>query len=180
MKTAKLDGNVCRLLSDYCAQNERIILAYLFGSQARGTAGPISDYDVALLVDGVVTPAERYRWTHGLGQLLRGQPVDLVILNTVPVELRYNVIAEGSRVYERDVAARVESEANTLRLYGDMLPMLRQQKEAILRRGDRAGRIQRYREALGQTLRVLTQIGATSHPEAEANRKPHPCHDMQD
>ncbi len=74
----------------------------------------------------------------------------------------------------------IEFEANTLSLYGDMLPMLRQQKEAILRGGDRAGRIQRYREALGQTLRVLTQIGATSHPEAEANRRLHPCHDMQD
>ncbi len=107
MKTAKLDGDVCRLLSDYRTQNERIILAYLFGSQARRTAGPISDYDVALLVDGVVTQAERYRWAHEFGQLLGERPVDLVILNTAPVELRHNVIAKGSRIYERDMADRI-------------------------------------------------------------------------
>jgi len=155
MKATKLNDDSIRLLSDYCGQDERIVLAYLFGSQARGRIGPTSDYDVAFLVDGAVTHNERYRWAHELSQLLGGQPVDLVILNTAPVELRYNVIAEGRRVYEQDVAARVEFEANTLSLYGDMRPMLRQQREAILRGGDHAGGIQRYREALGQTLRVL-------------------------
>jgi len=155
MKATKPKDDSIRLLSDYCAQDERIVLAYLFGSQARGRIGPTSDYDVAFLVDGAVTHNERYRWAHELSQLVGRQPVDLVILNTAPVELRYNVIAEGRRVYEQDVAARVEFEANTLSLYGDMRPMLRQQREAILRGGDHAGGIQRYREALGQTLRVL-------------------------
>ena len=32
------------------ASEEHVILAYLFGSQANGTAGPQSDYDIALLV----------------------------------------------------------------------------------------------------------------------------------
>ena len=162
MKTAKLDSDFIRLLSDYCAQDERIILAYLFGSRVWGTVGPISDYDAAFLANGAVTYGERCRWTHEISQLLGDSRVDLVILNTAPVELRYNIIAEGCRFYERDVAARVEFEANTLSFYGDMLPMLRQQKEAILRGGDRAGGIQRYRKALGQTLRVLAQIRATS------------------
>jgi hypothetical protein len=115
-----------------------------------------------LLIDGAVTCDERYRRAHEISQLLRGQTVDLLILNSAPVELRYNVIVEGHRAYERDVSARVEFEANTLSLYGDMLSMLRHQKEAVLRGGDRAGGIQRYREALGQTLRVLAQIGAPS------------------
>jgi len=162
MEKPGLQSAPVHLLHAYCAQDERIALAYLFGSQARGTAGPLSDYDVALLIDGIVTCAERYRRAHEISQLLRGQPVDLVILNSAPVELRYNVIVEGRRVYERDVSARVEFEANTLGLYGDMLPMLRQQREAMLRGGDRAGGIRRYREALGQTLRVLAEIGASS------------------
>ena len=162
MRATELNDDLIRLLSDYCTQDERIVLAYLFGSQARGRIGPTSNYDVAFLVDGAVTHDERYRWAHKLSQLLRGRPVDLVILNTAPVELRYNVIAEGRRVYEQDVAARVEFEANTLSLYGDMLPMLRQQREAILKGEHYAGGIQRYREALRQTLRVLAQIRATS------------------
>jgi predicted nucleotidyltransferase len=160
--TADLKSASVHLLSAYCAQDTRIALAYLFGSQARGTVGPLSDYDVALLIDGAVTCDERYRRAHEISQLLLGQTVDLLILNSAPVELRYNVIVEGHRAYERDVAARVEFEANTLSLYGDMLSMLRHQKEAVLRGGDRAGGIQRYREAHGQTLRVLAQIGASS------------------
>ncbi|MBO9369895.1 MAG: nucleotidyltransferase domain-containing protein, partial [Chloroflexi bacterium] len=34
----------------YLSGAEEILLAYLFGSQAEGTAGPQSDYDIALLV----------------------------------------------------------------------------------------------------------------------------------
>ncbi len=123
----------------------------------RGIVGPLSDYDVAFLLDGTVVPAERYRLAHEIGQLLGGCGVDLVILNTAPVELCYHVIAQGRRVYERDRATRVEFEANTLSRYGDMLPMLRQQKEAILKGEGHGSGVQRYREALGQTLRVLAE-----------------------
>jgi predicted nucleotidyltransferase len=38
-------------LSDLFA-NEPVVVAYLFGSQARGDAGPLSDVDVAVLVEG--------------------------------------------------------------------------------------------------------------------------------
>lgn len=154
--------SLIHLLSDYCAGNDRIALAYLFGSQARNASGPLSDYDIAFLVRGAVTADERYRWMHELSQLLGGNPVDLVILNTAPVELRYHIIANGQRIYERDITSRVEFEASTLSLYGDMLPMLRQQREAILRGGNRAHGVQRYRKALRQTLRVLAQIRAAS------------------
>jgi len=161
MQTAK-NEDIARALSDYCARNHRIILAYLFGSQARKATGVLSDYDIAFLTNGPVSTDERYRWVHELSQFLEGRPVDLVILNTAPIELRYHIIAEGKRVYERDIVARVEFEANTLSFYGDMLPILRQQREAILSGRNRTYGIQRYRKALRQTIRVLAQIRATS------------------
>ncbi|MGC8786279.1 MAG: type VII toxin-antitoxin system MntA family adenylyltransferase antitoxin [Anaerolineae bacterium] len=167
MQATKGEEDIARLLSDYCARNGRVILAYLFGSQVRGAAGVLSDYDIAFVMNGTVSADERYRLVHELSQLLRGRPIDLVILNTAPVELRYHVIAQGQRVYERDLAARVEFEANTLSLYGDMLPLLREQREAILSGGNRVHGVQRYRKALRQTLRMLAQIRATEAMKSE-------------
>ncbi|RLC56366.1 MAG: hypothetical protein DRI80_16390, partial [Chloroflexota bacterium] len=36
-----------------------VVLAYLFGSQAEGTAGPLSDVDIAVLL-GPEVPRERW------------------------------------------------------------------------------------------------------------------------
>lgn len=44
----------CTALEEYCASVPDVILAYLFGSHARGQAGPLSDIDVAVLVDTTV------------------------------------------------------------------------------------------------------------------------------
>ena len=38
----------------------QVLVAYLFGSQARGQAGPLSDVDVAILLDANVSQAEAF------------------------------------------------------------------------------------------------------------------------
>ncbi len=145
----------------YLAGEEEVLLAYLFGSQAAGTAGPRSDYDIALLVR---TPSLdlQARLAHEIGVILDAEQVDVVFLNRAPVELAYAVVAQGCLLYERSLAERVEFEAKVLSLYGDYLPILRRQREEILRgEGDEAG-IQRYREALGRTERTLAAIRAAA------------------
>lgn len=151
-------------LANYCAVRRCILLAYLFGSRARGDSTPASDYDIALLVDRPLPHGEKYRWAYELSRVLGGQKVDLLILNTAPVELQYRVIAEGCRLYERDAAVRVEFEAKVLGRYGDILPMLRQQRRDLLRGVDIADGVQRYREALEQTLRMLAEARGPSQP----------------
>jgi predicted nucleotidyltransferase len=136
-----------------------IKLAYMFGSRAAGIAGPISDYDIAVLYSRAPSAAERYRLTHELSMLLMTDRVDLVILNHAPVELGYGVIASGILVYEENVAVRVEFEANTLSRYGDFLPILRHQRQEILENRYHETGIQRYRAALGKTQRLLEEIG---------------------
>jgi hypothetical protein len=49
---------------------------------------------------------------------------DIVVLNAAPVELASAIIAQGKRLYERDVFTRVEFEADTMSRYGDYLPVL--------------------------------------------------------
>ncbi len=138
----------------------RIDLAYIFGSRAAGKEGPISDYDIAVLFSEPYTPGQRYELAHKLKKKLMTDQVDLVVLNNAPIELRYAVIASGIVAYETNAETRVEYEALTLSLYGDFLPVLRNQREDILKEGNNETGIQRYRAALGKTERLLEQIRA--------------------
>jgi predicted nucleotidyltransferase len=145
-----------------------VCLAYLFGSRASGDIGPLSDYDFGVLLDhGSDIPIYRDELMHILMTHLGTEHVDVVILNEAPIELAYAVIAQGITLYQRDLATRVEYEATVMGLYGDYLPVLRQQRREILQGDDHAKRVQRYREALGRTQRTLSQI-ATPHPKDQA------------
>jgi predicted nucleotidyltransferase len=135
-----------------------IDLAYIFGSRASGTEGPISDCDIAVLYSEPNPPSLRYELAHKLTTILKAGQVDLVVLNDAPIELRYAIIASGIVVYEVNVKTRVEYEALTLSQYGDYLPVLRNQREDILKEGNHEAGIQRYRKALGETQRLLEKI----------------------
>jgi len=136
----------------------RIDLAYVFGSQVAGKKGPISDYDIAVLFSEPHQSVPRYELAHELSQVLKTNQVDLIVLNNAPIELRYAVISSGILAYEANVETRVEYEALTLSLYGDFLPVLRHQREDILKEDNNETGIQRYREALGKTQRLLEEI----------------------
>lgn len=148
-------------LVEYFSGTAQVLLAYLFGSQADGTAADQSDYDIALLV---CSPSLELwaRLSHEIGAILGTERVDLVFLNQAPVELAYAVIAQGHLLYERSVAERVEFEARVLGLYTDYLPTLRRQRGEILQGGGYETGVQRYREALGRTERTLAAIRATA------------------
>jgi predicted nucleotidyltransferase len=148
-------------LHDYFEAEPQVSLAYLFGSQASGATGPLSDYDLGVLVERSFVDL-RYRLSHKVSQALGTDRIDLVLLNEAPVELAYAIIAQGRLLYQRSLAARVEFEARVLSCYGDYLPILRQQRQDILEGGRHETRVQRYREALGRTERTLAAIGATS------------------
>ena len=138
----------------------RIDLAYIFGSLAAGKQGPISDYDIAVLFTKPPQPVQRYELVHKLSTVMKTDQVDLVVLNSAPIELRYAVIASGILAYEANVERKVEYEALTLGLYGDFLPVLRNQREDILKEEINETGIQWYREALGKTQRLLEEIRA--------------------
>lgn len=154
-----------RTLAQYLAASEDVLLAYLFGSQAAGTAGPQSDYDVALLVRNPSLDMQA-RLAHEIGAILGTDQVDVVFLNRAPVELAYAVIAQGRLLYERSVAERVEFEAKVLSMYADYLPILRRQREEILKGEKYEDGIQRYREALRRTERTLAEIRTAANKAA--------------
>ncbi|MDI9596478.1 MAG: nucleotidyltransferase domain-containing protein [Atribacterota bacterium] len=140
-----------------------ILLAYFFGSQLKGKTGPLSDYDIAILLSPEQKSFQfKYKLQHELTNIFNFEPIDLVILNDAPIELKYHVIAAGQIIYQKDSAIKVEFEADTLSRYFDYLPVLNAQRQDILDfkpkgvKYDR--RIQRYRAALRETEKKLNKI----------------------
>lgn len=80
-----------------------VVLAYLFGSQAEGTARAESDVDIAVLLPGTMPPSHyfdvRLALTNTLMDFL-GKNVDVAVLNEVRASLAFDVVKHGQLLYE--------------------------------------------------------------------------------
>jgi|SRR6185312_629030 len=100
---------------------------YLFGSVARGTAGPGSDVDV-----GVLYADDPPRTLAGLGLDLENDlerllelPVQVVVLNRAPVDLVVRVLRDGKLLFEGNAAKRVRFEVRSRMAFWDLEPFIR-------------------------------------------------------
>ena len=107
-----------------------VVLAYLFGSQAEGKAGPLSDVDIAVLLG---SQTDRERWFQvqldlmgELMDLFHRNNVDVVILNEATPLLAYQVIRHGQVVYEDETSRpAVDFAAYAISRYADTAPLRR-------------------------------------------------------
>lgn len=154
--------HVSNAIAAIAQQYPAIQLVYLFGSRVTGSIGPMSDTDLAILLDrAALVPALRAELAQRLAETLHSDQLDLVILNQAPIEFAYSVIAEGIVLYQRSMLERVEYEAKILSQYCDYLPILRAQSRAIIDGAGDERRIQRYRAALRQAQRTLGTLDST-------------------
>lgn len=116
----------------FASRNGEVVCVYLFGSHARGTAVAGSDVDV-----GVLYTTEPPETLAGMGLDLAadleaaiGHRVDLVVLNRAPVDLIHRVLRDGVLVCQRDRSARIRFEVRARNEYFDLLPYLRQYRQA--------------------------------------------------
>lgn len=90
-----------------CFKEEPLVkLVYLFGSQATGDTGPLSDYDFAVYADTEDNKESFYlkcRLGSRIGDVLNTDKVDVVMLDHAhnPV-LEYYAIIEGILLYEKE------------------------------------------------------------------------------
>ncbi len=86
-------------------KHPQVKLAYLFGSRANGTAGPMSDYDFAVYLDEKDSAKRfdiRLNLMSQLSLLLKINDVDVVIINdTESPDLKYDIIKEGKLILEK-------------------------------------------------------------------------------
>lgn len=117
-----------RDIKNVITSHPEIKLAYLFGSQATGNTGPMSDYDFAFYMDGLDSKQRfdlRLKLDHELSRLLHVDMVDIVVLNDLDMpELAYDIIKEGILLYEEE-PYKVIVEPRILGEYFDFHMMLR-------------------------------------------------------
>lgn len=87
--------------------------ALVFGSRARGDQRPDSDLDVAAWWPTDVPRS----WDVDLGAR-----VDLVVLNSAPLELAGRIALDGVVIFDDDPAARVRWQADTRKIWLDERP----------------------------------------------------------
>jgi len=113
-----------------------VALAYLYGSQARGDAGPLSDVDVAVQFGPAVPESERFdrvlRLIGELGSVFHRNDVSVVDLDEAPPLLRHRVYYYGRVLYCPDDAVRVRFETTALRDYVDTEPLRRIQRKYVV------------------------------------------------
>jgi hypothetical protein len=115
-----------------------VVLAYLFGSQAEGKAGPLSDVDIAVLLGPEI---ERETWAdvqvdlmNALMDLLDRSDLDLVILNRATPVMAQRVAQHGRVLFEAIPGTRARFQIAALRRYVDTEHLRRIQNRAFLRR----------------------------------------------
>lgn len=126
------------------------LFAYLFGSQAKGTAHGGSDVDVAVYFAGIPEgpagdiQAVDKQITLGLKlEQALGKPVDVVVLNRASVDLRQNVLRHGQLLFSRDPQTHARFRREQLRQYQDFVmlePIFRHYRLKRIEEGTFGGR----------------------------------------
>jgi predicted nucleotidyltransferase len=127
-ETAAVRTRIERFFADHPSEFAAI---YLFGSVARGAARPGSDVDIGVLHEteppstlAAVPATLETELTRALGL-----PVQIVVLDTAPVDLVHRVMRDGLIVEERNPSRRIAFEVRTRNEYFDLLPVLRRYRE---------------------------------------------------
>jgi len=108
-------------------QDREILFAYLYGSYALNAVHPRSDIDIAVYLQ----PAEIKEYikkekelTSVLTAKLHIDKIDLRILNTLPILLKYKVIKEGIPILIKDKKERVDFETMVMNRFFEIQPYL--------------------------------------------------------
>lgn len=109
-------------INEQVFQKFSVKLAYLFGSQAKGTADKKSDFDIAVLFEEGDGQPDFFDKGVYLKEALRDyfpNEVDIVALNEANSLLKYEVISNGQLLYTADEKFRLDFEVLSITKYID-------------------------------------------------------------
>jgi uncharacterized protein len=133
-----LNGERWRALAELFERQPDVVAAYLFGSQARGDAGPLSDVDLAVWLDDDPEPdrclSRQLALSAQAALLLGTDEVELVVLNGAPPLLAQRVIRDGEVLAERSALARVRLETEARKRHLDTIPLREELGRGLERR----------------------------------------------
>jgi len=125
-------------LATHFADSREVMALYLFGSYARGEADQLSDVDIALLLRPNL-PRETM-WRLGLRlnaevcNILGTEDVDVIVLNTAPLEAQFEIIRTGKLLHSSDENIRTEYEVQMMNAYWDFKKVLDEYDAYALKR----------------------------------------------
>lgn len=122
----KPDSDVIHQLITLANSNPQVQVLWLYGSRAKGTAGPASDWDLAVAFDPIKQSGplgtaleNRLRpellaleWQRALG-LAEGK-LSVVDINQSPIPLAFAVVDANRPLYSRDEGRRLQEEARIM------------------------------------------------------------------
>ncbi|GAB4296099.1 MAG: nucleotidyltransferase domain-containing protein [Thiohalomonadaceae bacterium] len=107
--------------------------AYLFGSRAAGTAGPASDFDLALVGGRAELQAQKLDILAAL--VAAGfERADLVLLDGADPFMQFEAVHHNCLIFARPGFDRGAYYSRVVRMYFDFEPYLRIQREAMKQR----------------------------------------------
>ncbi|MGL4885354.1 MAG: type VII toxin-antitoxin system MntA family adenylyltransferase antitoxin [Aeromonas veronii] len=122
----KPDRDIINQLIRLASAHLEVQVLWLYGSQAKGTAGPVSDWDLAVAFDPVKQSGplgaaleSRLRpellaleWQRALG--LAEGALSVVDINQAPIPLAFAVVDANLPLYCRDQGRRLQEEARIM------------------------------------------------------------------
>jgi uncharacterized protein len=127
-----------RYVYEIIKQDSDIFAVYVFGSVAREQEKDSSDIDLAFLLnedqykrDAFMVTNPAYLVAAKAGMKF-DRKTDVVILNSASIEMAYQIITGGVRIYEKDKEQRLEYEIKIRGIYFDFMPFIRELRSRCL------------------------------------------------
>ncbi|MDO9399568.1 MAG: nucleotidyltransferase domain-containing protein [bacterium] len=106
-------------------KKNQVILAYLFGSEVKGTSHKESDIDIGILFDKKVNSKDYLKFEGILIELFSKnfplKEINIVNLNIASPLLKQTVILEGELIYAKNITEKILFQIQTLHQYEDYL-----------------------------------------------------------
>lgn len=139
IKFKKLSSEVTerlKRLPEVFSEHAEVVVVYLFGSFAKNEIKPLSDIDIAYLLDllpyeDVLDKDLELRVL--ISNKLRTDEVDCHLLNKSPLPFQYEIITSGEVIYCRDSSAKESYEEEIKHTYNRHREDFEVTKEQLLR-----------------------------------------------
>jgi predicted nucleotidyltransferase len=129
------EGALISRLRTHFERQPDVRLACLFGSQARGAAGPLSDVDVAIVLDSPDSERSRRRdeVCADLMRVLHRNDIDVVLADRAPPLLRHRIARDGVLILSRGDHTVTRFVVEAVRDYVDTEPLRRLRQRSLER-----------------------------------------------
>lgn len=119
-------SNIDNLKSIFSNYGDRIEVVYLFGSVNTKKINPLSDVDIAVLINDeyidIINEIEEQIY-QDIVKCLKTDEIDLICLNKAPLSIQYGVIKNKQILYYYDKSKVVDYETKVITSYLDVKSM---------------------------------------------------------